>query len=114
MGCRDVIEASSAALEVLPDPYKLAAQTQVCAYAGTGDVLIVQELLRICSEPVDGESIPATPASSPVSSCCDQRHRVIEFSEKKAKEKLEEKQHGGSKYFFRTFIYTFIIFMTFS
>lgn len=99
MGCRDVIEASSAALEVLPDPYKLAAQTmlQVCAYAGTGDVLIVQELLRICSEPVDGESIPATPASSPVSSCCDQRHRVIEFSEKKAKEKLEEKQHGGSK-----------------
>lgn len=46
---------------------------------------------------MDGESIPATPASSPVSSCCDQRHRIIEFSEKKTKEKLEEKQHGGSK-----------------
>lgn len=29
MGCRDVIEASSAALEVLPDPYKLAAQTML-------------------------------------------------------------------------------------
>lgn len=87
----------------------------MCAYAGTGDVLIVQELLRICSEPVDGESIPATPASSPVSSCCDQRHRIIEFSEKKTKEKLEEKQHGGSKYSFnRIFIYIFIIFMTFS
>lgn len=31
MGCRDVIEASSAALEVLPDPYKLAAQTMLQA-----------------------------------------------------------------------------------
>lgn len=29
MGCRDIIEASSAALEVLPDPYKLAAQTML-------------------------------------------------------------------------------------
>lgn len=29
MGCRDIIDAPSAALEVLPDPYKLAAQTML-------------------------------------------------------------------------------------
>lgn len=53
MGRRDAIDALSTALEVLPDPHKLAAQTmlQVCSYAGTGDVLIVQELLHMCSEP---------------------------------------------------------------
>lgn len=29
MGCRDIIDAPSAALEVLSDPYKLAAQTML-------------------------------------------------------------------------------------
>ena len=29
MGCRDAIEAPSATLEVLPDPYKLASQTML-------------------------------------------------------------------------------------
>ncbi|XP_017799271.1 PREDICTED: 26S proteasome non-ATPase regulatory subunit 2-like [Habropoda laboriosa] len=101
MGCRDVIDAPSAALEVLPETYKLPAQTmlQVCAYAGTGDVLIVQELLRICSEPVDGESVPATPVNSPVTSCCDQRPRTSELTDKakeKSKEKQEESKEIGS------------------
>lgn len=31
MGCRDAIEASSAALEVLPEPYRLASQTMLQA-----------------------------------------------------------------------------------
>ncbi|CAK9806013.1 26S proteasome non-ATPase regulatory subunit 2 [Anthophora quadrimaculata] len=99
MGCRDVIDAPSAALEVLPEPYKLPAQTmlQVCAYAGTGDVLIVQELLRICSEPVDCESVPATSTSSPVTSCCDQRPRPSESTEKKTKEKSKEKNEGSKE-----------------
>ncbi|XP_053979023.1 26S proteasome non-ATPase regulatory subunit 2-like [Hylaeus volcanicus] len=106
MGCRDAIEASSAALEVLPDPYKLASQTmlqamfkyldqtiirQICAYAGTGDVLIVQELLRICSEPVDGDSAFTSPSTSPVASCCDQRPRTLDTSDDKTKEKSEKK-----------------------
>ncbi|XP_033207920.1 26S proteasome non-ATPase regulatory subunit 2-like isoform X2 [Belonocnema kinseyi] len=78
MGCRDGIEAPSAALEVLPEPYKLASQTmlQVCSYAGTGDVLIVQELLRICSEPVDNattvasslQNVPSSPQTPRFSS----------------------------------------------
>ncbi|KAK2587152.1 hypothetical protein KPH14_002910 [Odynerus spinipes] len=78
MGCRDVIDTPSAALEVLPEPYRLACQTmlQICAYAGTGDVLIVQELLRICSEPVNNsESIYGTPIATPVTSCCDHGKR---------------------------------------
>ncbi|XP_076636023.1 26S proteasome non-ATPase regulatory subunit 2 [Colletes latitarsis] len=94
MGCRDMIEASSAALEILPDPYKLAAQTmlQICAYAGSGDVLIVQELLRICSESIDGVSV-----SSPVTSCCDQRPRSVESSDKTTKEKSENKNEESKE-----------------
>ncbi|KAF3421321.1 hypothetical protein E2986_10349 [Frieseomelitta varia] len=117
MGCRDIIDAPSAALEVLPEPYKLAAQTmleaifsslskyerlkdisvgsQVCAYVGTGDVLIVQGLLRICSESMNDDPVPVTAVSSLVT-CCDQRPRAIEVTENRTKEKLEEKQ-GGSK-----------------
>ncbi|XP_014614371.1 PREDICTED: 26S proteasome non-ATPase regulatory subunit 2-like [Polistes canadensis] len=79
MGCRDVIDTPSAALEVLPEPYRLACQTmlQICAYAGTGDVLIVQELLRICSEPVNGkDSIYGTPITTPVASCCNHGKRT--------------------------------------
>ncbi|XP_076221243.1 26S proteasome non-ATPase regulatory subunit 2 [Nomia melanderi] len=93
MGRRDMIEASSAALEVLPDPYKLASQTmlQVCAYTGTGDVLIVQELLRICSEPVDSESAPITPVSSTATNCCGQKLSTSESSDK-TKEKSEAKR----------------------
>ncbi|RLU24897.1 hypothetical protein DMN91_002988 [Ooceraea biroi] len=76
MGTRDVIETPSAALEALPEPYNFASQTmlQICAYAGTGDVLIVQELLRICSETVEGvTSVKTTPDNTPTASCCDQR-----------------------------------------
>ncbi|XP_043489338.1 26S proteasome non-ATPase regulatory subunit 2-like [Polistes fuscatus] len=79
MGCRDIIDTPSAALEVLPEPYRLACQTmlQICAYAGTGDVLIVQELLRICSEPNNGkDSIYGTPITTPVVSCCDHGKRT--------------------------------------
>nr|CAD7424986.1 unnamed protein product [Timema monikensis] len=52
LGQKDAIEATSATLEVLPEPFRSMAQTmlQICAYAGTGDVLVIQELLHICSE----------------------------------------------------------------
>lgn len=52
LGQKDATEATKAALEVLPDPFKSMAQhmLKMCAYAGTGDVLIVQEQLQICSE----------------------------------------------------------------
>ncbi|XP_024941702.1 26S proteasome non-ATPase regulatory subunit 2 [Cephus cinctus] len=73
MGCRDMIATPSTALEVLPEPHRFASQTmlQICAYAGTGDVLIIQELLSICSEPVEGENSSSILENTPVPSSCD-------------------------------------------
>nr|XP_012141686.1 PREDICTED: 26S proteasome non-ATPase regulatory subunit 2 isoform X2 [Megachile rotundata] len=68
----------------------------VCAYAGTGDVLIVQELLRICSEPVNGEHASETSIHSSGTSCCDPRSRNAESPEKKTK-KSEEKLEGSKE-----------------
>lgn len=52
MGCKDSIEVPHAAMDVFVEPFKTMVQTmlKMCAYAGTGDVLIVQELLRIVEE----------------------------------------------------------------
>ncbi|KAG5327003.1 PSMD2 ATPase, partial [Acromyrmex heyeri] len=94
MGTRDAIETPSAALEALPEPYNFASQTmlQICAYAGTGDVLIVQELLRICSETIEEVmSTKTTPENTPVSSCCDQRRPAQSFA-KLEKNKKDDNQ----------------------
>ncbi|EFN71995.1 26S proteasome regulatory subunit rpn1 [Camponotus floridanus] len=77
MGTRDAIETPSAALEALPKPYNFASQTmlQICAYAGTGDVLIVQELLRICSEVTEEVTkVKTTSENASILSCCNQRN----------------------------------------
>lgn len=74
----------------------------MCAYAGTGDVLIVQGLLRICSESMNDDPVPVTPPFSSLVTCCDQRPRAIEVTENRTKEKLEEKQEG-SKYLSNTY-----------
>lgn len=52
LGRQDAVEALVAALEVIPEPFKSMAMTlvEVCAYAGTGNVLKIQQLLHICSE----------------------------------------------------------------
>ncbi len=57
LGKQEKAEATLAALEVLPDPFKSMSTTlvNVCAYAGTGNVLKVQELLHICSEHYEPE-----------------------------------------------------------
>lgn len=67
MGRKDSIETVSAALEVFPEPFRTTCQTilQMCAYAGTGDVLIVQELLRTVGERVE---VPCTSKSSETTS----------------------------------------------
>ncbi|XP_018362423.1 PREDICTED: 26S proteasome non-ATPase regulatory subunit 2-like isoform X1 [Trachymyrmex cornetzi] len=93
MGTRDAIETLSAALEALPEPYNFASQTmlQICAYAGTGDVLIVQELLRICSETIEEVmSAKTTPENTPIPSCCDQRRP--QSSAKLEKNKKDDNQ----------------------
>ncbi|KAF5289566.1 hypothetical protein FQA39_LY15013 [Lamprigera yunnana] len=55
LGKQEAVEAIIAALEVIPEPFKSMAVTmvEICAYAGTGNVLKVQQLLHICSEHYD-------------------------------------------------------------
>ncbi|XP_014228098.1 26S proteasome non-ATPase regulatory subunit 2 [Trichogramma pretiosum] len=52
LGKQEAAEAIIAALEVIPEPFKSMSMTlvEVCAYAGTGNVLKIQNLLHICSE----------------------------------------------------------------
>lgn len=52
LGKQEAAEAIIATLEVIPEPFKSMSTTlvEVCAYAGTGNVLKIQHLLHICSE----------------------------------------------------------------
>lgn len=52
LGKQESVDATLAALEVVGEPLKSMAYmlVDVCAYAGTGNVLKVQELLHLCSE----------------------------------------------------------------
>lgn len=54
-GARDNIEVPSEAISIIEDPFKTAMKSilLMCAYAGTGDVLTIQELLHIVGEKVD-------------------------------------------------------------
>ncbi|XP_060516372.1 26S proteasome non-ATPase regulatory subunit 2 [Cylas formicarius] len=56
LGKQEKIDTIIAALEVIPEPFRSMATTMVdiCAYAGTGNVLKVQHLLHICSEHYEG------------------------------------------------------------
>lgn len=49
---QEAAEAIIAALEVVSEPFRSMATTmvEICAYAGTGNVLKIQQLLHICSE----------------------------------------------------------------
>merc|ERR1711997_912796 len=62
LGKQDAAEATLSALAVLPAPFKSMAKTMVdiCAYAGTGNVLKIQSLLHICSEHFEPEKEAAT------------------------------------------------------
>lgn len=52
IGQREGTEATKAALEALPEPLRSLSQhmLKMCVYAGTGDVLVIQEQLQVCSE----------------------------------------------------------------
>ncbi|CAH0564060.1 unnamed protein product [Brassicogethes aeneus] len=54
-GMKDAIDAPSMAMEVFEEPFKTTMQCmlKMCAYAGTGDVLVIQELLRIVGDKLD-------------------------------------------------------------
>merc|ERR1739848_779182 len=77
LGKQDAAEATIAALEVIPVPFRQTATTlvEICAYAGTGNVLKIQQLLHVCSEHYEAEKEP----------------------EKKDKKKDEKKEEESSK-----------------
>lgn len=52
LGQKEGTEATKAALEALPEPMRSLSQhmLKMCIYAGTGDVLVIQEQLQVCSE----------------------------------------------------------------
>ncbi|XP_044252404.1 26S proteasome non-ATPase regulatory subunit 2-like [Tribolium madens] len=54
-GTKDAIEVPTIVAEVFEEPFRTIFQTmlQMCAYAGSGDVLIIQELLRLVEEKVE-------------------------------------------------------------
>ncbi|XP_016428715.1 26S proteasome non-ATPase regulatory subunit 2 [Sinocyclocheilus rhinocerous] len=53
----EAIETTLAALQVVPEPFRSFSNTlvDVCAYAGSGNVLKVQQLQHICSEHYDNK-----------------------------------------------------------
>ncbi|KAK2579619.1 hypothetical protein KPH14_011549 [Odynerus spinipes] len=81
LGKQEAAEAIIAALEVIPEPFRSMSTTlvEVCAYAGTGNVLKIQHLLHICSEHYE-----------PVNEKEDK-------SDRKDKEKKEEKKEEKEK-----------------
>lgn len=54
-GARENIDVPSEAISVLEEPFKTAMHSVLlmCAYAGTGDVLTIQELLHIVGKKID-------------------------------------------------------------
>lgn len=62
LGRQEASEACIAALAVIDEPHKSTVTTmvEICAYAGTGNVLKIQHLLHICSEHYE----PYTPDTS--------------------------------------------------
>lgn len=62
LGRQEAAEAVIAALSVIDEPHRSTATTmvEICAYAGTGNVLKIQHLLHICSDHYD----PYTPEGS--------------------------------------------------
>lgn len=76
LGKQEAAEAIIAALEVIPEPFRSMSMTlvEVCAYAGTGNVLKIQHLLHICSE----------------------HYEPAEKEEKSSKDKKEEKKETNA------------------
>lgn len=90
MGKQEAAEAAIAALEVIPEPFKSMSMTlvEVCAYAGTGNVLKIQHLLHICSEHYE-----PTNEKEEKSSSKDKEKKSEEKSKTEEKEKdLSSKQ----------------------
>nr|KAG5694635.1 hypothetical protein BaRGS_014730 [Batillaria attramentaria] len=84
LGKQEAVEATLVALEVVAEPLKSMAtiMVDVCAYAGTGNVLKVQHLLHICSEHDDSKDQ-------------DNNEKKEDKNKKKDDKKEKEKEPAG-------------------
>merc|ERR1712168_1043815 len=75
LGRQEGYEVHLEVLNTLPDPFKSMSKTmvEICAYAGTGNVLKIQEFLKICSKHYEPSS--------------DKEEKKDDKKEKKDKEK---------------------------
>ncbi|XP_055593587.1 26S proteasome non-ATPase regulatory subunit 2 [Uranotaenia lowii] len=83
LGRQEAAEAVIAALEIIQEPFRSMATTmvEICAYAGTGNVLKIQQLLHLCSEHYE-------PASSETESSASKKDAAATAQkEKEDKEK---------------------------
>ncbi|ELT94307.1 hypothetical protein CAPTEDRAFT_150361 [Capitella teleta] len=91
LGKQESVDTILAALEVVPEPFKSFASTMVdvCAYAGTGNVLKVQTLLHVCSEHYESKD--------PDNNDNKKEDKNKNKKEEKAKEKETEKPNLSSQ-----------------
>lgn len=92
LGKQEKAEIVIQALEAAAEPYKSMAVTlvDVCAYAGTGNVLKIQKLLHVCSEHYE-----ATSASDAKNK--DEEKRKRESSKSSSKDKKgDDKEKAGT------------------
>merc|ERR1719458_899749 len=87
LGKQDAAEATIAALEVIPEPFRQIAVTlvEICAYAGTGNVLKIQQLLHICSDHYEQDKEVADKSK-------DKDEKKDEKKEEKKDDKKDEKK----------------------
>uniref|UniRef100_A0A034VZH7 26S proteasome non-ATPase regulatory subunit 2 n=2 Tax=Endopterygota TaxID=33392 RepID=A0A034VZH7_BACDO len=84
LGRQKATEAVMLTLEVLDEPYRSMATTMVdiCAYAGTGNVLKIQQLLHICSDHYESSNADSA----------DEKGKKDKNKEKDKAEKEKEKE----------------------
>lgn len=89
LGRQEAAEAVIAALEVIQEPFKSMATTMVdiCAYAGTGNVLKIQHLLHLCSDHYETASTDKSDSTADSSKKTDAQKEKEKEKEKEAKEK---------------------------
>ncbi|XP_031550195.1 26S proteasome non-ATPase regulatory subunit 2-like [Actinia tenebrosa] len=85
LGKQEAVEATLEALKVLPQPLGKWASilVEICAYAGTGNVLKIQKLLHICSEHFDHKE-------------GEEKEKSKDSKDKDKDKKEEEKEEDGS------------------
>jgi len=90
LGKQDAAEATTAALEVIPEPFRQLATTlvEICAYAGTGNVLKIQQLLSICSDHYEQDKSEAT--GSDKKKDADKKKEGEKKDDKKEEEKKDD------------------------